>query len=899
MAQDNAIRDLVSPDSVVAILKAPFTTTNRAVGVRNIALRGGVVTITLSDGARQLPVTQEQVDTLTSKVRQWTGMPEVSVQLRQQSGPWAGVVLQPDATAGIAPQGSPVRRTDAGWGVGPLAGRNIALWPSHGRYYEQKRNRWEWQRGRLFTTAEDLLTPSYVLPFLIPMLENAGAMALTPRERDTARVSVVVDDADAAFSASLPHKREVVGYAKCDRLKGYANPFLMGKAKIFNMEEGDSLVFSGRAPQDGPAMVYVAYVRDDAACDSVTVEVSHAGGVARYRLNQRMGGSMWMPLGMLPFREGHQWRVVMRGKGMVSADAVRIGGGMGCVERMGETSGLPAWAEGARYYLQSDGFDSLKVVSLSEGANDYTDDVNARGEWVNALMDVKKIPIDLSFAMHTDAGVTHSDSTIGTLCLVTTSKGRESRLPDGRSMLTSRQLAGRVSSQIVSDIRRAWDADWTWRGIEEKNYSESRRPNVPALLLELLSHQNVADMRLGLHPAFRHDVSRSIYKGILRYLAGADAPIAPLPPSAVGLAFADSADMADNAAMLAAADDAPHCGLLRLTWRATPDSIESSAVADSFAVYERGRLVGFTADTSLLVTQRLDGIIRRYHVVAIGPGGRSLPSECVTACLWRGGKRALLVEGMDRLAAPKCYLNPFAEGFSREQDPGVPWHGDIYSTGSQHGFDPNVEWTDNDSPGCGASYADREMVADCGGSTRRPDVSPVAHMMRLAGYSFVSQTKEAFDSDTAKAEPAGLYDFVRIDLDRQCATAYGDSAVRHAIYTAGFCKHVDALVSTGVRMVISGVYVGSDIQDRATRRWCEERLGFRHRTGHASRAMKVTRDGKWLKDNCLVHPAKSGVWERRVDAIEPSQGRAQCVCRYSDSQMSAATQMGNVLVVGF
>ena len=28
-----------------------------------------------------------------------------------------------------------------------LTGRNIALWQSHGRYYEQKTARWEWQRA--------------------------------------------------------------------------------------------------------------------------------------------------------------------------------------------------------------------------------------------------------------------------------------------------------------------------------------------------------------------------------------------------------------------------------------------------------------------------------------------------------------------------------------------------------------------------------------------------------------------------------------------------------------------------------------------------------------------------------------------------------------------------------
>ena len=65
-------------------------------------------------------------------------------------------------------------RTDERWSKG-LSGRHIALWQSHGRYYEAKTERWEWQRAATHRTVEDMYTQTYVLPFLIPMLENAGA----------------------------------------------------------------------------------------------------------------------------------------------------------------------------------------------------------------------------------------------------------------------------------------------------------------------------------------------------------------------------------------------------------------------------------------------------------------------------------------------------------------------------------------------------------------------------------------------------------------------------------------------------------------------------------------------------------------------------------------------------
>ena len=79
-----------------------------------------------------------------------------------------------------------------------LSGRNIALWQSHGRYYDENTDRWRWQRAPLFQTVEDMYTQSYVLPFLMPMLENSGAYVMTPRERDP-QIHEIIADNDPAF----------------------------------------------------------------------------------------------------------------------------------------------------------------------------------------------------------------------------------------------------------------------------------------------------------------------------------------------------------------------------------------------------------------------------------------------------------------------------------------------------------------------------------------------------------------------------------------------------------------------------------------------------------------------------------------------------------------------------
>ena len=84
-----------------------------------------------------------------------------------------------------------------------LQNRHIALWQSHGFYYEPKLNRWEWQRARCLQTVEDLYTQSFVLPYLVPMLENAEPMCCF-RVNATARLPKSLSTMTVALTPTLP-----------------------------------------------------------------------------------------------------------------------------------------------------------------------------------------------------------------------------------------------------------------------------------------------------------------------------------------------------------------------------------------------------------------------------------------------------------------------------------------------------------------------------------------------------------------------------------------------------------------------------------------------------------------------------------------------------------------------
>ena len=495
-----------------------------------------------------------------------------------------------------------------------LHNRNIALWHSHGRYYEPSLDRWEWQRARLFTTVEDIFPMTFVLPYLTPMLENAGANVFLPRERDIQTNEIIVDndlstkDSEILFHKIVPRDIPTKGFLKKDTLYNLQNPFLLGSYLQFSSseEEDQYMDYLPYFSEEGDYAVYVSYAQSNENISDAQYTVIHTGGETTFLINQKMGGSTWIYLGTFHFKKGKDLSagsVRLSAKsinsGTITADAVRFGGGMGNIARnpkvenseiliRPKTSEKARYVEGARYYLQYAGAPASLVYNLNEEKNDYNDDYQSRGEWVNYLMGSPNgpngnriasglnIPIDLALAFHTDAGVTSNDSTIGTLAIYSSVKDA-GKFPNDRSKMINRDLSDIIQSEIVHDIRLQFYPEWTRRGLWNKEYSEAWRPNTPTMLLELLSHQNLIDMRLGHDPVFKFAVSRAIYKGIVKFLAfysNSKYVIQPLP--------------VDHFAIEKTGDKS-----IKLSWQAVLDSMEPTAVPQKYKVYRRIGSGGF------------------------------------------------------------------------------------------------------------------------------------------------------------------------------------------------------------------------------------------------------------------------------------------------------------------
>jgi hypothetical protein len=782
---------------------------------------------------------------------------------------------------------------------------NIALWHSHGWYYEPTLNRWEWQRARIFQTVEDLYPLSFTLPFLVPMLENAGATVFLPRERDWQVHEVVVDNNGSTGQSLyiapeyLEESRPGSGFAIGHPPYVDENPFRQGTYQAMESDRNPtaSVQWIPEIPETGEYAVYISFHSSPDNADDALYRIYHRGGVTEFRINQQMGGGSWIYLGKFSFSKGidtENGRVVLinesdRRRKTITADAVRFGGGMGNISRNGMTSGRPRYQEGARYYLQYAGMPDSLVWKLND-SNDYNDDYQSRGEWVNYLVGAPSgpladrnnrglgIPVDLSFAFHTDAGITENDTVIGTLGIYSTTYDR-GVFPDGLSKMASRDLTDLVQSQIVEDLRAAFDPAWTRRGMWDKGYSEAFRPNVPAMLLELFSHQNFIDMRFGQEPMFRFYVSRAIYKGILKFLDtqyGYGYIVQPLPVDHFQLA-------------------ADPEGRIRLSWQAVSDPLEPTAEAESYMVYTRMNGGGFDNGTMVqtpgfvLENPRPDSIYS-FKVTAVNGGGESFPSEVLSACLASQSKGTVaIINAFDRTSGPAWFDDTRYAGFMNMVDQGVPYMLDLHTVGDQFDYLKASPWLDDDSPGHGASYANLESEVIPGNNF---DFSYIHGLsIREAGYSFISLSDESAAGDSVELAPYCLVDYLAGE-ERSTFMPKNDTVCHYQVWPEGILKALGSYLEGGGSLFVSGAHIASDSHFHEQDSIVGSLLKFKWRTSNASRLGRFYSMDPGFADreeefrfNTETDPVLYTV--EGADALEPADSTAITLLRYTENNMSA------------
>lgn len=776
-----------------------------------------------------------------------------------------------------------------------LFDRHLSLWASHGRYYDGKKDRWKWQRPNLFGTTEDLFTQTIVIPYLIPMLENAGAVVFTPRERDWQKNEVIVDNGGRGYVED--NGKETW---KTAQEKGFAyhagtyrdgeNPFTQGTARAVKATKKADVSWASyqpNIPQGGKYAVYVSYQSLKNSVSDAQYIVMHKGQRTVFKVNQQMGGGTWVYLGTFDFDRGNNEfnRVVVTNSssesGVVTTDAVRFGGGMGNIERGGSCSGMPRCLEGARYSAQWAGA-PYSVYSSKNGSDDYGDDINVRSNMTNWLaggstyvptLEGKKVPIELSLAVHSDAGYTTvNDSIIGSLAICTTSFN-DGRLNSGVSRMVSHDFADSLLTGLQRDISGKY-RKWTRRYLWDRNYSETRKPEVPSAIIETMSHQNFADMRRGLDPNFRFTLARSLYKTILRFVNGnhsVPSVVQPLPVSNFRIERNSS-------------------GGLRLSWIAEKDEQEPTAVPTSYIVYTSEDGMGFDNGT-VVYTSSFDfeakkGVNYCFKVTALNRGGESFPSETLAAYLSKSAhaKDIIVVDGFSRLSGPAVVDDYSRQGFDLGSDIGVSYGLTAGWNGRQQCFDKSRAGSEGEgSLGyCGDELAGRFIM----GNNRDGSVCHVKDIAMSGAYNVVGCSLEALDNNLVKLDHYNLVD-IAFGLQRND----GHSLVVYKTFSETLQSKLRSYAKSGGRILVSGAYVGSDMTQPHERSFMSDVLKTTF-TGTDTNAGNNMVDGLGLSFDIIRQINDRHFAATSVDRIAACDGRSFAAMRYQDGSTAGVAYDG-------
>ena len=753
-----------------------------------------------------------------------------------------------------------------------LYGRKIALWHSHGYYYDQHDDRWKWQRARVMTVVEDKYTMSYVLPYLLPMLERAGANVFLPRERDTQRYEHIVDNDLSPYTSGvyceidlIEHKKKPhrtiqmvntththlsqsfksggsAGFAlKRNNYIDRQNPFTEGTFRRCDSEGKATaqVVYHPTIDISGWYWISVSYVTTPNSIPDAHYTVNHAGGTTHFTVDQRSGGGTWVYLGQFYFEAGadvHSASVVLTNesehRGEITADAARWGGGVGNVARR------PAGAEEKASYqgnipkgdviqcFEKQDYETSGQLRLWEAARYYL-------QWSGAPYMV--------YSPAQSMNDYRDDYTCRPLWVNWLMYG--SRLaPDSVGLgididaaLAFHSDAGTLADSIVGTL-----ALYSTKGDRSSvAFPNGRKRTASERLARIVTDQVVTDVR-ATHCS--HWTERGIFDKKYAETRSSNVPTIILEllshqnydDMRYGLdpafRFTVSRAVYKALARFIAAENKKQCVIaplpissfgmqllpnadsIRLSWSPTIDTLELSATPKAYILYSSVNGKGWDNGVLLSDTQYIapftEGVTMHYKVTAVNAGGESLDSRTLAAYLAPDSRGMALI----------------VDGFDRVAAP------QGFTAGNYAGF---PSWTDHGiMDGNELSFVGQQHDFDrrnpwitddhagWGQSDSDHDFSFVkgndgTHILRhgdaiaAAGLSWISTSHQAFAVNSASADE---YDIVDLVLGEQRSTIAGPDSNK-AKYTALYPQlqsGIEQYVSQGGSLLVSGAYVVSD-----------------------------------------------------------------------------------------
>jgi hypothetical protein len=537
--------------------------------------------------------------------------------------------------------------------AGSLSGRIVFTSAGHGWTYHNANDRWYTQRGDNNELVEDYGNLDQMNMF-VDYCFNAGATVVPFRPVGFQTNEVVLDNTSAAvqFSGAWIASAATSGYYHVSGSVPYQ----------FIAVAATETATATYTPNISAAGFYPVYTWASHGTNrtSQLYRVRHTGGEAQVRVPHNMVGSGWIYLGNYYFNAGSHatngavvisnFRASPTAGGVVIADAIRFGNGMGDVVPISAgtgtptISGYPREEECARYWVQrAIGVGGPESVYERSG-DDGSDNVGAPPRMAAHMNreDVGSRYKRLFISFHSNAG---GGAARGTLAL---HNGNHPGTSTSNQLELAQLIGQEVNDDLVALTVPPYELEWHDRGSavtlsrSDIAFGEINNSVIDdefdATILEVGFHDNVDDARLLRDPKVRNVAARATYQAVVRYMNEFDGvPVVFLP------------EPPNNLRAIGAGP-----GQVQLQWE-VPST--GGGTASGYVVYASTNGYGFGpiggvrggGSVSVVASNLTSGQDWYFRVATTNAAGESLPSHIVG---WRsrseGQPPVLFVNGFDR-----------------------------------------------------------------------------------------------------------------------------------------------------------------------------------------------------------------------------------------------------------
>ncbi len=525
--------------------------------------------------------------------------------------------------------------------TGALSGKIVYLHGGHGWTADNLGSgSWFTQRPETYEIVEDLGNADFHA-FQADSLWRAGATVVPLRPIGDQTNEIILDNDDPGV--------EFVG------------PWQVSSSPLYFGQVGDTpYLFAGTSPtetavaryrplipESGRYPVYTWVLLSTNRVDQL-YRVVHAGGVTEVRVDHRRVGNGLVYLGTYRFDAGDSGYVEISNEsaeaGVVIADMIRFGNGMGDIDRGDGPSGEPRADEAALYWIETHAGQGVPSSVWRSSSDDGSASVSAPTRWAAHMngQGAGSLADRVFLSHHSNAG---GGSARGVIALHNGNNNPATATPN--QFLLALTLASEINDDMVAR-NGSFEHDWVDRTtltLDRSDFEFGEINNLfindefDATIVERAFHDNQLDAELLRDTRVNEALARATTQGLVRYFNALDpgTPLAFTPAAVEQIRGETTPD-----------------GRTRLTWVAPPDGPALGDPPTGYLVQSSSD--GLAFDNGLLVGAGITSVVLpgawpdpTYHrVVAVSNGGHAPPSPVVACRPTLSDRRLLVVNGFDR-----------------------------------------------------------------------------------------------------------------------------------------------------------------------------------------------------------------------------------------------------------